>query len=116
MIDQNERSVNDIEKKYYTIGEVAHSFGVSTSLIRYWEKRFKQLSPQKSRQGIRKYTVSDLEQFKTIYQLIKQQGYTIKGAQEVLKSSSYRSPKTHSVLIQNLKKVKDFLRHLQENA
>ena len=108
-------SVSDIEKKYYTIGEVAALFGVATSLIRYWEKRFKQLSPQKSRQGIRKYTVLDLEQFKTIYQLIKQQGYTIKGAQEALKSSTSSSHQTHRSLIQNLKEVKDFLSLLQEN-
>ena len=35
------------EKRYYTIGEVAKSFEVNTSLLRYWEKEFKEIQPQK---------------------------------------------------------------------
>ncbi len=36
------------EKKYYSISEVADLFKVNTSLIRYWEKQFSELKPQKS--------------------------------------------------------------------
>ena len=36
------------EKRYYSIGEVAKAFNVNTSLIRFWEKEFKALSPKKS--------------------------------------------------------------------
>ena len=36
-----------IDKKYYSIGEVAKFFNVNTSLIRFWEKEFKQISPKK---------------------------------------------------------------------
>lgn len=101
-----------IEKKYYTIGEVANLFGVTTSLIRYWEKQFKQLRPQTSKQGVRRYTPADIQQFKQIYQLIKEQGYTIKGAQEALKM---RAPFPSSKeLITHLKSLKEFLQKLQE--
>lgn len=106
----------DTEKKYYTIGEIANLFEVSTSLIRYWEKRFKQLSPQKSKQGIRKYTAEDLEKFKMIYQLIKEQGYTIKGAQEVLKNSTSNSGfKAPKEVIEHLKEVRSFLQRLHKD-
>ena len=35
--------INLPEKRYYSIGEVAKAFGVNTSLLRYWEKEFKQI-------------------------------------------------------------------------
>ena len=35
------------DKKYYSIGEVAEFLNVNTSLIRFWEKEFKQISPKK---------------------------------------------------------------------
>jgi DNA-binding transcriptional MerR regulator len=108
--------VVDPEKKYYTIGEIADLFEVSTSLIRYWEKRFKQLSPQKSKQGIRKYTAGDLAKFKMIYQLIKEQGYTIKGAQEILRNSTSNSKEiVPQEVIQHLKEIKAFLQRLQKD-
>ena len=38
----------EIEKKYYTIGEVADELGVATSLIRFWEGEFEALKkPQR---------------------------------------------------------------------
>ena len=34
-----------VEKLYHTTGEVADHFGVNTSLLRYWEKEFRELRP-----------------------------------------------------------------------
>ena len=39
------------EKRYYTIGEVAKAFVVNTSLLRYWEKEFKEIQPKKNLMG-----------------------------------------------------------------
>ena len=39
----------DIEKQYYTIGEVASMFGVAASLIRFWETEFEELKPKKNK-------------------------------------------------------------------
>lgn len=100
-------------KPYYTIGEVARLSRVSTSLLRYWEKEFKQLKPQKSKQGIRKYTQADIAQFRVIYHLIKEQGYTIRGAREVLKSNS-KKLKDNTELIHALKDLRAFLVTLQQ--
>ena len=41
------------EKRYYSIGEVSKAFDVNASLIRFWEKEFKTLSPKKSTNGKR---------------------------------------------------------------
>ena len=35
------------KKRYYSIGEVASSFEVKPSLIRFWEQEFKILNPKK---------------------------------------------------------------------
>ena len=48
------------DKKYYSIGEVAEFLNVNTSLIRFWEKEFKQISPKKKKSGIRKFTKPDV--------------------------------------------------------
>lgn len=106
--------MNTITKEYHTIGEVAHLFGVSTSLIRYWEKHFKQLRPHTSKQGIRRYTPENIQQFKQIYQFVKEQGYTIKGAQEALKK--HAGPRSSQELIIHLQSIKSFLQKLQEQV
>ena len=43
-------------KLYYSIGEVAKAFGVNQSLIRFWEKEFKIISPKKDGSAGRKFT------------------------------------------------------------
>ena len=35
------------EKRYYSIGEVAKAFNVQPSLLRFWEKEFKEIQPKK---------------------------------------------------------------------
>jgi len=109
-------------KKYYTIGEIAARFTVAPSLIRYWEKQFKQLNPQKSKNGVRKYTLADLKCFELIYHLIKKEGYTIKGAQAVLpticNTSTDKKKKLDSyqaTVIKHLENIKKNLFNLQKN-
>lgn len=78
--------LNALTKRYYTIGEVADMFGVSKSLIRYWETEFDFLKPHKNSKGDRRFTVQNIEQFGQIYQLVKEQGFTLDGARKALKS------------------------------
>lgn len=104
-----------IEKKYYSIGEVASTFKVAPSLIRFWEKEFNILSPQKNRKGNRQYTITDIENFKMIYNLVKEKGYTLQGAKEFLKSNKgSTSTANKSELVDTLSKLKSFLQELQE--
>jgi len=102
-------------KKYYTIGEVAQLLSMSTSLIRFWEKKFPSLRPHKNKQGTRRYTQADIVQLSKIYQLVKKQGYTLQGAKEVIKHSSKKPPvQSNAEMIHTLKNLREFLMHLKE--
>lgn len=102
-------------KKYYNISEAARLLNVSTSLIRFWEKKFPTLRPKKSDLGIRKYTAADLAMLRRIYALVKEQGYTLAGAKEALKQSSNLPPhSSHAAIVATLKELRAFLVALQE--
>ena len=72
-------------KLYYSIGEVADMFGLNESTLRFWEKEFPKLNPEKGARGVRRYTQSDIEQIRLIHHLVKVQGLTIQGARERLR-------------------------------
>ena len=72
------------EKVYWTIGEVANDYNVATSLLRYWEDEFEELSPKKNRRGNRQYTKDDRLLIARLYYLIKTRGYTLWGARQIL--------------------------------
>ena len=63
--------VSKLTKLYYSIGEVADMFDVSTSLIRYWENEFDALRPHKNSKGDRRFTKDNIEQLNEIYHLLK---------------------------------------------
>ncbi|MDP4989498.1 MAG: MerR family transcriptional regulator, partial [Polaribacter sp.] len=75
------------EKRYYKIGEVAQAFQVNTSLIRFWEKEFDVLKPKKNAKGNRLFTQEDLKNIKLIYNLVKENGFTLEGAKQKLKKN-----------------------------
>ena len=75
------------DKKYYSIGEVADFLEVNTSLIRFWEKEFNQISPKKKKSGIRKFTKPDVEILQVIYSLLKEKRMTIDGAKRYLEQN-----------------------------
>ncbi len=101
-----------IEKSYYSIGEVAELLGVSQSLIRFWETEFEQLQPKKNRKGNRMYTPANIEQLRTIYHLVKERGYTLKGAREMLKAKAPEVDKQLAVR-ESLLKIRSFLTELK---
>jgi DNA-binding transcriptional MerR regulator len=78
----------EIEKLYYSIGEVAQMLDVNTSLLRYWESEFKELQVRKDRNGVRLFTKPDIEMIKLIYSLVKEKGFTIEGAKLQLKQNN----------------------------
>ena len=97
-----------IEKKYYTIGEVAQKFNVATSLIRFWESEFDNIKPKKNRKGNRQFTKEDIENVRLIYHLVKERGFTLQGAKEVLKSES-DAVRNKINVIESLTSIRSFL-------
>lgn len=74
------------DKDYYTIGEVSELLGVAPHVLRYWEREFPQLRPEKGRGGMRRYRKSDLRTAIIIKDLLHTHGYTIRGARRRLAS------------------------------
>lgn len=109
----------EIEKKYFSIGEVAKIVGVTPSMIRFWEKAIHRPSPRKSRKGVRRYVKQDIEQLQSIYRLVKEQGFTLKGANRVLKhqrSSVGKQASNPQELIQSLKELRNILVELETRS
>ncbi len=77
----------EIEKIYYTVGEVSEMFGLTPSHIRYWEKQFEALKPFKNKKGNRLFTKDDIETIRLIHHLVKERGLTIDGARKKLKDN-----------------------------
>ncbi len=105
--------INLPDKLYYSIGEVSKAFNVNTSLIRYWEQEFPIIKPKKNKKGNRYFTPEDIENFKIIYHLVKEKGYTLDGARIALTTNN-RISETIS-LIDRLEFVKAELLRLKDS-
>ena len=60
----------------------------ATSVIRFWEKKFKWLRPIKLKGNRRYYSKEQVEKFKYIKYLLKDKGLTIDGAKKILENES----------------------------
>jgi DNA-binding transcriptional MerR regulator len=99
----------EIEKMYFTISEVAKQFNVATSLIRFWETEFDILKPRKTTKGNRLYSKKDIENFRLIYHLVKEKGYTLDGAKKKLKEGGDDKTNVHAEIVSRLKNIRQFL-------
>ncbi len=106
---------HNLQKLYYSIGEVASMFDVNASLIRFWEKEFDLIQPKKNKKGNRLFTVRDIANFNKIYQLVKVKGYTLEGAKNELKGKSpLPSPDNSDDLLERLYAIRDRLIALKD--
>lgn len=70
---------------FLTIGELARELDVPQHVLRYWETRFPRLSPLLRSGNRRYYRPRDVALAKRIHSLLNVEGFTIKGAQRVLR-------------------------------
>lgn len=75
-----------IQKQYFSISEVASMLGVNASLLRFWEKEFKQIKPKTNARGKRSYNPKDIEVIRAVYVLVKEKGFTLDGARNAMKA------------------------------
>ena len=73
-----------VQKRYFSISEVAKMLEVKPSLLRFWEKQFKQIAPKTNARGKRAYKQEDIDLIRRIYDLVKVQGLTLEGARKSL--------------------------------
>lgn len=78
---------NNNENTGLGIGDISKLLGVADHTIRYWEKEFsKHLSPTRTKGRQRRYGEDDIKMLKKIKDLLKVDGYSIKGAKRILDS------------------------------
>lgn len=70
-----------------TIGEVSDALGIKPHVLRYWEQQFALLKPLKRSGGRRYYRPEDVALVEDIDRLVNEEGYTLKGADAVLRAS-----------------------------
>lgn len=74
-----------MSRLYYSIKEVSEKIGVKQYVIRYWETQFPFLTRTRKPNGNRRYNQEDVRRLQQIYQLLRVEKYTIKGAQKEIK-------------------------------
>jgi DNA-binding transcriptional MerR regulator len=105
--------MSEVKKLYYSIGEVANMFNVNSSLIRFWEKEFSIIKPKKNKKGNRYFTDKDIANFKIIFHLVKERGYTLDGAKKKLREN--KEDTIHNIeIINQLKDIRQQLVALRE--
>ncbi len=102
---------NKDHKLFYSIGEVAQIFGVSETLLRYWEKEFPNIKPHKAGRGIRQYTREDIDEVRLVYHLVKERGMTLEGARNAMRHDKGGTNKQIEV-IERLRGIRDELQSI----
>jgi DNA-binding transcriptional MerR regulator len=70
-----------MEKLFYKMGEVSEILGESESLVRFWSNSFpKLIKPQRNAKGNRLFSKEDLDTFRQLHVLIKDDGLSLEGA------------------------------------
>jgi DNA-binding transcriptional MerR regulator len=85
------------DKLYFRIGEVATLCHLPAYVLRFWESEFPQLKPVKSSTGQRMYRKRDVESVLRIKQLLYEQGFTISGARQQLRTET-KSERTQTAI------------------
>ena len=70
---------------FRTIREVADDLDLPQHVLRFWDTRFQQIKPMKRGGGRRYYRPDDIDLLRGIRHLLYGEGYTIRGAQRILK-------------------------------
>jgi len=76
------------DKLYFRIGEVSKLCRLEAYVLRFWETEFPQLKPVKSGTGQRMYRKKDVEAVVRIKALLYDEGFTIAGARQQLRTES----------------------------
>ena len=102
------------DKLYFRIGEVASLCRLPAYVLRFWESEFPQLKPNKGGTGQRLYRRRDVEMALRVKSLLKDEGYTIPGARQVLKAEFRQKQPQLSLIASDLPDTKQ-LRNLRRD-
>jgi DNA-binding transcriptional MerR regulator len=85
------KTYETIDKKYWTITELAKELNIAPYVIRFWETQIPELKPKQMyrtghKKGWRKYNTKERLLMTKFKSLVKDELYTLKGAQKQLKA------------------------------
>lgn len=104
--------MQELDKKFYKIGDVASILDIPMSTLRYWESQFTIIKPRRNAKNIRFYTPNDIEIIRKVYYLVKEKGLKLDAAQEQIRHNRDGVDKRFEV-IERLKTIKHDLQELQ---
>jgi DNA-binding transcriptional MerR regulator len=77
---------------FFSIAQVADALRLPQHVLRFWEGEFSHIKPMKRAGGRRYYRQRDIEALLRIQDLLHNQGYTIRGAQQLFASERKNGP------------------------
>ncbi|MDD3077889.1 MAG: MerR family transcriptional regulator [Paludibacter sp.] len=98
-----------MDKIYYSISEVSEMLQLSQSNLRFWEKEFKQLKPQRNNKGTRFYSNDDIATIKKIMFLVEDQKLTLDGAKKRL-GQRRDAVEKQQIISEKLKNIREELK------
>ena len=78
------------DKLYFRIGEASRLVGVKPYVLRYWEKEFSAIKPEKSKSQQRLYRRVDVVLFCQIKHLLHEERFTIEGCRKKIAASEIK--------------------------
>ena len=100
------------DKLYFRIGEIAQLCRLPAYVLRFWETEFPQLKPVKSSTGQRMYRHKDVENVLRIKKLLYEEGFTIAGARQQLRTETKADKK--QVPLPFPERTASDLKHIQQ--
>lgn len=100
-------------KLYYSIKEVASMLNVSESMLRFWEKEIPMIKPKTTGNNIRQYTATDIENIKSVYNLVKVRGFKLAAARKMLRENK-NAVDGNTRIMESLIKVRDELKEIKK--
>lgn len=108
--------MSELNKMYYSMGEVSEMLDVAPSLLRFWEKEFDVIRPRRNGKMNRMYTKRDIDNIKLIYHFTKEMGMTIQGAKKALKDKKRTEKEVDGkvALLESLQNIKSLLLEVKQ--
>ena len=100
------------QRRYFRIGEAAEIVGVEAHVLRYWEKEFPMIRPDRGISRQRLYRRRDVELFVRIRELVHEQGYTLAGARKLIAAGAAPPPRRDSAAV--LARIRRELEEIRE--
>ena len=82
--------VNKSKSAFRSIAEVTEDLDIAPHVLRFWETKFSQIKPMKTKSSRRYYRPDDVAILELIKELLYDRRYTIEGVQKLFKNRSVK--------------------------